>query len=163
MIYALLLLSRLLAQTTPAVPSVNVGPDDQLVTTTMKLDDTKELTVTRNAAGQPVRAIVRRVDGKRMTCDPYFAWVETTYSCGGGQTCSSAYTAYGHAGGTSRSNACANAKADGCAATGCYPGSYQWCSLVEAVSGVYYDAGGVCGYDLISNCGGITYTGNCAQ
>ncbi|HYH07178.1 MAG TPA: hypothetical protein VEK11_08995 [Thermoanaerobaculia bacterium] len=117
----------------------------------------------RNAMGQPVRAIVRRYDGKRMTCDPYFAWVTTDYHCGGSETCTNtAYTAYGHAGGTSRANACANAKADGCASTGCYPGGYQWCALQEAVSGVYYDAGGGCGYDLLSNCGGVTYTGNCA-
>jgi hypothetical protein len=161
MAYVLLLLVCLSAPSVPA-PSVVVSPEEDLVTTTVTLDDSRELTVMRNATGQPVRAIVRRMDGKQMTCDPYFAWVTTTYHCGGGETCSNtAYTAYGHAGGTSRSDACANAKADGCASTGCYPGGYQWCSLVEAVSGVYYDAGGGCGYNLISNCGGVTYTGAC--
>jgi hypothetical protein len=162
MIYVLLLLARLTAQPAPA-PSPDLTPDEDLVATAMKLDDSRELIVMRNATGQPVRAIVRRFDGKQMTCDAYFAWVTTEYHCGGGQTCASAYTAYGHAGGTSRANACANAKADGCAATGCYPGGYQWCALVEAVSGVYYNAGGGCGYNFISNCGGVTYTGNCAQ
>jgi hypothetical protein len=162
MLYVLLLLARLVPPPAPA-PSGNVTPEENLVATTMKLDESRELIVMRNAMGQPVRAIVRRYDGKRMTCDPYFAWVTTDYHCGGSETCTNtAYTAYGHAGGTSRANACANAKADGCASTGCYPGGYQWCALQEAVSGVYYDAGGGCGYDLLSNCGGVTYTGNCA-
>lgn len=161
MIYVLMLLAPLLADPVSA-PSVNIPSDEALVATTMKLDDSRELVVMKNALGQPVRAIVRRIDGKQMTCDPYFAWVTTEYHCGGGgESCDFPYTAYGHSGGTSRSSACANAKADGCVSTGCYPGGYQWCSLIEAVSGVYYDASGGCGYDLISNCGGVTYTGSC--
>jgi len=148
----------LLAQMTVTSPALS-PQDEALIATTVPLGNNIEMTVMRNAQGEAVRAIVRRTDGKQMTCDPYFAWVTHDYACDG--CANGTYTVYGHAGGTSRSNACANAKADGCAYAVCNPGTYSYCQLIEAVSGVYYDAGGTCGYQLLQNCGGSTYTAQC--
>ncbi len=161
MLLAFVVMAQLVVQP-PSLPSLPEAPEvaggesfceDQLVSTTVKLDDVLEMTMYRDPSGRPVRAIVRRQDRKQMTCDPYFAWVSHDFHCG--QGCGNPYTANGHAGGTSRSNACTNARQDGCAQTACSPGTYGYCGLIEKVSGVYYDAGGTCGYQYISTCGAV--------
>ena len=145
----------LLAQLVHAQPAQPVLPpaecDANSMVSTIRLDDQLEMTLTRDAAGAPVKAVVRRMDGRRMTCDAYFAWVSHDFHCG--QGCNNPYTANGHAGGTSRSNACANAKADGCSQTACSPGTYGFCGTIESVNGIFNgDEGGGCSYGGMQYC-----------
>ncbi len=147
MIYALLILAQLTV-VSPSAPIDGAICDESLITTTVNLDDGRELVISRDPTGRPVQAILRRLDGKPMTCDPYFAWVSHNFHCGG--NCDGgAYTANGHMGGTSRSNACVNARNDGCSQTACSPGTYQYCGLIEAFSGV---ANGNCVYQSLHDC-----------
>lgn len=149
MIHALVILAQLTV-VPPSLPVEGAFCDENVVTTTLKIGTDRLLTVQREPSGRPIRAILKRVDGKPMTCDAYFAWVSHDFACG--QGCSNPYTANGHAGGTSRSNACTNARNDGCSQTACSPGTYQYCGYIEAVSGVYYNAGGTCGYQDLHDC-----------
>lgn len=148
MIYALVILAQLTVVPPPAPPD-GAFCDESLITTTVNLDDGRVLTILREPTGRPVQAIVRRLDGKPMTCDPYFAWVSHLFTCGASCEGGAPYQANGTAGGTSRSNACLNARNDGCAQTACSPGTYTYCGFVEAFSGV---ANGNCWYGSLHDC-----------
>ncbi|HEX6096538.1 MAG TPA: hypothetical protein VF432_09460 [Thermoanaerobaculia bacterium] len=150
MIELFVLLAQIASTQPPTVSPLN--PGEELRTTVVKLDGGREMTVMRNALGRPVRAVVRNTDGTPMTCDPYFAWVTHEYECGQGCDPYWVYTAYGHAGGTSRTNACVNARNDGCASVVCGSTDYGYCTFIEAVAGSYYDDGGGCGYGQIHDC-----------
>src|SRR6202008_153854 len=151
MILAMLLLALADDPSIPT-PAVLGNSDEQLVQTVIKLDETREVLMMRDATGKPVRAIVRRIDGKpMMTCDPYWAWVSHDFHCG--QGCGNPYTANGSAGGASRANACLNARNDGCSQTACSPPSaYVYCGFIAAFAGQYYDANPGCGYEFLHDC-----------
>lgn len=154
MIHALVVLAQLVCAQpapTPTLPPA-AGGDEQLVATKVTLEQGREMTVFRNAYGRPVRAIVQNTNGQPMTCPAYFAWVTHEYECGQGCDPYWVYTAYGHSGGTGRTNACINARNDGCASVVCGSSEYGFCTFIEAVAGTYYDAGGGCGYEQIHDC-----------
>jgi len=148
---AMLMLLAQLANIHPA-PAPPADPNEKLIATVVKLDAGREMTVMRNAKGRPIRAIVKNTNGTPMTCPPYFAWVTHEYECGQGCDPYWVYTAYGHDGGTSRTNACINARNQGCSSVVCGSGEYGYCTFIEAVAGSYYDAGGGCGYGQIHDC-----------
>lgn len=149
MIYALVILAQLTLVPPPAPPD-GAFCDESLIETTVKLDDGRMLTISREPmTGRPIRAVVRRFDGKPMTCDPYFAWVSHKFRCDAGDCNAGWYQANGVGGGTTRQNACINARDDGCAQTACSPGTYQYCEWVEGFSGI---ANGSCVYQELHTC-----------
>lgn len=156
MIATFVLLAQLV-HAQPVQPVVPAGPaecdDANSMVSTFRLDEQREMTLTRNAAGAPIRAVVKRIDGRQMTCDPYLAWVSHDFHCGQAGACSNYYTANGVGGGTSRSAACLAAKADGCSQTACSPGTYGYCGTVEAVNGIFNGSeGGGCSYGGMQYC-----------
>lgn len=155
MIYALVILAQLTAAPPPVLPD-GAFCDEGLITTTLNLDEGRVLTTLREPTGRPVRALLRRLDGKPMTCDPFFAWVSHYFTCGASCEGGVPYQANGHMGGTTRANACLNARNDGCSQTACSPGTYRYCGFIEAFSGAAY---GNCVYGELRDCvgsGGLT-------
>lgn len=115
MTYMFLLLAQLIA------------PANAPATTTMLLDAEREVVLTLGADGAPVAAVIRRFDGKPMTCDTYFAAFSQTYTCNG--NCATAMTASAsRTSNFSRAEACEAARADACAAATCTSGTYQLCT-----------------------------------
>lgn len=149
MITAFVLLAQLVGNA-PLLPAEAPECDESMIQTTMKLNDDLQMTVIRDVTGRPNRAVVRRFDGKPMTCEPFFAWVSHDFSCG--QGCGNPYTANGHAGGSSRWNACTNARQDGCAQTACSPNTYEYCSTGEKWTGTLMTGGGECTYYQVNPC-----------
>jgi hypothetical protein len=149
MIAAFVLLAQLVGNQ-PLLPAEAQECGETAIQTTMKLNDDLQLTVSRDVTGRPLRAVVKRFDGKPMTCEPFFAWIAHDFSCG--QGCSNPYTANGHAGGSSRFNSCTNARQDGCAQTACAPSTYEYCATGEKFSGTLLSGGGECTYYQLNNC-----------
>jgi hypothetical protein len=148
MLYAMLLLAQVVSAQ-PSLPP-EMPSEAALTETIVTLDEEREAVLKRDADGKLVEAIVRRFDGRAMTCDPYFAWVSQEYTCTG--NCGNSYQANGHYGGTSRSNACANARADMCSQASCSGGTYSFCSLIEAESAQLYSSSPTCAYATFRAC-----------
>jgi hypothetical protein len=103
-------------------------PPQPLATETFPLDSEREAVITLGLDGKPVQAVVRRFDGKPMTCDTYFAAFSQTYTCNG--NCGAPLTASATAASNySRAEACSEARAAACASATCSSGSYQFCTL----------------------------------
>ncbi len=138
MIYMFLLLAQL--GTSP----------QQLPTVTVALDAEREAIVTLRPDGSFVQAVVRRYDGKPMTCETYLAFFSQEYTCNG--SCASTIMVQGQGGSfVSRGAACAAAKADACANATCSPGTYGFCSLNYSYS-ITNGGGGGCTYNHERDC-----------
>ena len=68
-------------QTVPPLDLSSCG-NDSPVATRFKVDAEREITVVRDALGRPMRAVVRRVDGKPMTCEPITHGYPTSFPAG---------------------------------------------------------------------------------
>ena len=118
------------------------------------VDGEVSIEVTRDLTGNPVRAVVRRTDGKRMThCDPYMATLEQTYGCQSGDCSSGWGVATGVGYGQSDTDACNAAKAEMCQYATCASGSYQYCATtMTEVYELVSDSGGNCTYSGAGAC-----------
>ncbi len=124
-------------------------PPQPLATETFPLDSEREAVITLGLDGKPVQAVVRRFDGKPMTCETYFAWHRQYYTCTG--NCGAVYSASGSEGSnSSRLEACEAAKATACSFATCQSGTYQHCSLQYSYSG--WNGGSGCSYGQIRDC-----------
>jgi hypothetical protein len=144
MVAVVILLTQLSATLPP-----QIHPDD-LEATIIRMDNEREVVVTHTADGTPVRAVVRRLDGKKMTCDRYLAWFANKYTCDG--NCGSYLTVSGSASSNiNRNDACEKARADACSRAICTTGSYQFCDLIYQYS-ASLDTGSECSYSQYHNC-----------
>jgi len=110
--------------------------------------------LTRDVNGMPVRAVVRRTDGKPMThCDAYTATLEQTYGCHSGDCSSGWSVATGVGYGSSDTDACDAAKADMCQYATCYSGTYQYCATsISQTFSLVSESGGSCTYTGSGSC-----------
>lgn len=146
----------LLAQLVAANPAVDppgpppLDPRGVYTTHNLHVDDERELVLTKDATGRTVRALLRRYDGKPMTCPHFYAWISSNYSCT--NNCSATYTADGEAGSNvNRYAACSAAREELCAEATCSSGSYLFCSLNYSESG-WNNYTGSCSYWEIRPC-----------
>jgi hypothetical protein len=111
--------------------------------------------IVRDAAGKPARAIVSRIDGKRMThCDTYAALLEQEYACQGSGCGNYYYLETGTGSGSTETEACSEARTQACDASD-WCTSYQFCSTLTDWLGVLaYEQGGNCIYYNYGTCGG---------
>lgn len=117
---------------------------------TLPLDSEREAVITVGLDGKPTQAVIRRFDGKPMTCDTYFAAFSQTYTCNG--NCATPLTASATAtSNSSRAEACAEARAAACTAATCSSGSYQFCDLQYAYS-LWNGNTGSCTYSIRLAC-----------
>lgn len=131
------------------VAQLAAAPQQQLPTTTFSIDAEREAVITLGPDGEPVQAVVRRFDGKPMTCETYFAWHRQYYTCNG--SCSSVYTASGAEGSnSSRLQACEAAKAEACSFATCQSGTYTHCGIAYFYAG--WNGGSGCTYGEIHGC-----------
>ncbi|HYC92112.1 MAG TPA: hypothetical protein VEO54_23060 [Thermoanaerobaculia bacterium] len=126
------------------------APQQALPTESFPLDSEREAVITLGLDGKPVQAVVRRFDGKPMTCETYFAWHRQYYTCTG--NCGATYVTSGSEGSnSSRLAACEAAKATACSFATCQSGTYQYCSLQYSYSG-WNGGTGSCTYGQIRDC-----------
>jgi hypothetical protein len=112
------------------------------------------LELVREPGGKVSRLIVKRQDGRPMTCDAYMALMEQEYACYGGQCYTYNYLETGSGFGSTQEDACAAARSDMCASSAGCP-SYQFCYTLTDWSGVLaYEQGGGCVYYYAGTCGG---------
>ena len=142
MLHILVLLSQLTSA--PQLPA-----DLDEVGAIVRLDAEREAVVTYGSDGKPVHALVRRIDGRPMTCDTFMAWFSQNYTCNG--SCSSTLPAHGWGmSNAGRYAACEAARADACAEATCSSGSYMFCSLNYSYSG--WNGGSGCNYYQFRDC-----------
>ena len=138
--YVIILLAQLVA----------AHPNAESTTVNMQIDHEREIVLTQDANGKPIRALLRRYDGKPMTCPTFFAWISSRYTCNG--NCASSFTATGDDGSdVNRYAACMAARTELCAEATCSSGSYQFCSLNYSYSG-WNGGTGSCSYTELHDC-----------
>ena len=112
------------------------------------------LELVREPGGKLSRLIVKRTDGRPMTCDPYMALMEQEFTCYGGQCYTYNYLETGSGFGSTQEDACAAARSEMCASSA-WCSSYQFCTTLTDWSGVLAgEQGGGCLYYYAGACGG---------
>ena len=128
--------------------SVVAAPPSKITESPLRVE------IVRDASGRATRAIVSRVDGKRMThCDAYYAVLEQEYQCQGSGCGIYTYLETGAAFGSSDTAACSAARSQACDSSAWCP-SYGFCSTItDTLYSFAYEQGGNCFYAQAGWCG----------